>query len=151
MSVKKLCQHGSTDGPDSVFCKCWRPDKSSTLQPISPVSEGCCKELQEVLCLRNKESLLTGFDGSYVHAAVTHSWLTLVRYLASLTFPNLERDDSGGRKSLQPQHPGHRHLPGRDEGNDKSKSTDVGWRNHPGRDVGSPHSRKQLWGKAEGL
>lgn len=141
MSVKKLCQHGSTDGPDNVFCKCWRPDKSSALLPISPASEGCCKELQEVLCLRNKESLPTDFDGSCVHAAVTHSLLTLVRYLASLTFPNSERDDSGGRKSL---HPEHRHLPGRDEGNEKSKSTDVGWRNHPRRDLSPPYSRKQL-------
>lgn len=144
MSVKKVCQHGSTGGPDNVFCKCWRPDKSSALQPISLASEGCCKELQEVLCQRDKESLPTDFDGSCVPAAVTHSLLTLVRYLASLTFPNLGRDDSGGRNSLQPQHPGHRHLPGRDEGNEKSQSTDVGWRNQPGRDPCSPYSRKQL-------
>lgn len=93
MSVKKLCQHGSTDGPDNVSCKCWRPDKSSALQPVSPAPGGCCKELQEVLCLGDREGLPTGFDGSGVHTAVPHSLLALVGYLASLTFPNLEREE----------------------------------------------------------
>lgn len=98
MSVKKLCQQGSTDGPDNVLCEFWRPDKSSAFQPVSPASEDCCTELQEVLCLRNTGSLPSSVDGSCVQAVVTHPLLTLVRYLASLQFPTLARDGAGGRK-----------------------------------------------------